>query len=191
MQSRNSALHPFSLLRQLAGRARLASTIGFALFLALSGLGQIRTASAAPVLSFVVESIDCGSVTGIFSWSDIPIGVLARVALHGEIDIDGNVFVVDVDSENDRAGELRVTIPFQTSTWGGWHLKVNTYDNGIVEHEVIYPTFERECVTGSVSPGGTGEVEGEPVDARSGVTSEPEDDDEVEDPDGEGRVQIP
>jgi hypothetical protein len=157
----------------------------------VSLFGVQSTALAAdPVHAFSVESIDCGSVTGTFSWSDVPVGGWVEIFLYNE-DVLGLTGHSIQNLGDDTNGELRLTIPFSTDQLDGWHIYGMTSNEDIPLYVTMDPELDRECLNGSVSPGGTGNVDVEPTDARSGVTSEPVDDAVDEDPDGNGRVQVP
>jgi hypothetical protein len=151
---------------------------------------QSTTLAADPTHAFSVESIDCGSVTGTFSWSDVPVGGWVEIFLYNE-DVLGLTGHSIQNLGDDTNGELRLTIPFSTAQLDGWHIYGMTSNEDIPLYVTMDPELNRPCLNGSVSPGGAGDVDAEPVDARSGVTTEPEETGDVEDPDSEGRVQVP
>jgi hypothetical protein len=172
-------------LRSFVRALVLIAMTGTALF------GVQSTALASdPVHAFSVESIDCGSVTGTFSWSDVPVGGWVEIFLYNE-DVLGLIGHSIQNLGDDTNGELRLTIPFSTDQLDGWHIYGMTSNEDIPLYVTMDPELNRPCMNGSVSTGGTGQVDSEPVDARSGVTSEPEESVDVEDPDSEGRVQVP
>ena len=191
MQSRNSILHVVARMHQMRRYVRLVSTIGFVLFLALSGMGRGNVASAAPVFGFSVESVDCGSVTGWLYWSEVPLGGWVEIFVRIDDGSGYNGYGVR-NLGDDADGELLVTIPFSSDSLAGWYFYGKISDETYTPiYEAMDPQFERECVVGSVSPGGTGDGEGEPIDARSDATTDPGDVSPADDPDDDGRVQVP
>jgi hypothetical protein len=183
-------MRSWTVFRRARAIPRLVSVIGFALLLALGGLGQVHTASAQTG-GFVVESIGCGAVTGVIVWDDVPLGGYVNVVVRSDELAGYNGYTVR-NFGGDESGELKVSIPFSNDDLDDWYISVTVEDEfGMILDVSTSPLFDRECSAGSVSPGGTGEVESEPTDARSGVTSEPEDAEAVEDPDDDGRVQVP
>jgi hypothetical protein len=183
-------MRSWTVSRRARAIPRLASVIGFALLLALGGLGQVHTASAQTG-GFSIVSIGCGGVVGDLFWDDVPVGDYVNIFLRSDEVAGYNGYTVR-NFGDDESGALRVSIPFGTDDLDDWYLHLTIEDEfGMIVYEAMDPSFDRECSAGSVSPGGTGEVESEPTDARSGVTSEPEEDEAVEDPDDDGRVQVP
>lgn len=168
---------------------------GLALLVALLG-GMPGTAQAQTggfTWGMPETSVSCGSVSGVVEWWALPEGGSITVAIVNNVDdrlnLDG--FVND---DGDAMGAFAFDLDFPSATYEDWTLKVIAFDEtGTVIDSWDVDTFDRACVTGSVGGGGTGSDDDAPapIDARSDATTDVEDGEPVEDPDGEGRVQVP
>jgi hypothetical protein len=164
--------------------------------------GQPRLANAEGIEAAALDAnasfafVGCTSIAGNFSWVDLPFGWTVKLLLQDEQyfpNIDAYTIAEFTNNSGTGIGSDLFEYSFPTSDPDHWYLKIIVQDDGagMLEKFIAFD-FSRPCTgSGSVSAGGTGNGEGEPVDARSGVASEDNEPVSAADPDDDGRVQVP
>jgi hypothetical protein len=176
------------------------SGVAILLLLVLGIAGQASPAyaveAAALGVSATLDSIDCTSVEGAFSWTVVPDDGWVYVLAQDDFAVEQGFYYLIESFRNEGgiadSGSAPFTMPFETTAYE-WTLFLRVYDaahNPVLE---VSADFSRPCLPGYVGGGGTGDDDDAPapVDARSGVTSEPDDTEPAGDPDDDGRVQVP
>jgi hypothetical protein len=168
----------------------------------VSMAGLSRPVIAADVEAAALDAnanfafVGCSSIAGNFSWVDLPPDWTVKLLLQDEHyfpNIDAYTIAEFTNNGSTGAGSELFAYGFPTSAPDHWYLKVIVHDDGagMLEKYIAFD-FSRPCTnSGSVSAGGTGDGDGKPVDARSGVTSEANEPSSADDPDDDGRVQVP
>lgn len=166
----------------------LVALIGLLLSLTLA-MPESTLAAEAELVS---TELTCGGVQGEVAWSDALPGYQIYVRLinpEASFTYSAIVFVDDTNT----TGSYEFDLLFGSENLDGWTLLVYIEDSLdlLVFSESTGP-FSRECFFGDVAPGGTGNGSVEAVDSRSGDVADPvEPAESVDDPDNDGRVQVP
>lgn len=166
----------------------LVALVGLLLSLALVTPASTLAAEA----ELVSTELTCGGVQGEVAWSGALPGYQIYVRLINPEASFTYSAIVFVDDSN-TTGSYEFDLLFGSEDLDGWSLLVYIEDSLdlLVFSESTDP-FSRECFFGDVAPGGTGNGSVEAIDSRSGDAAEPVAPGEpADDPDDDGRVQVP
>jgi hypothetical protein len=162
------------------------------LVLLLATIVATPSPAAAIGLGLSNAQFDCGGVSLTYSWADAPVGGRVSFWLYHPDAGTYYGYTVNIDDTN-QTGSQEVDVPYGAEILDGWQLLLEIKDDtNLTVFGYESDPFSRECFEGSVGPGPTGDGSVEAVDSRSGGDAGPvEPAESADDPDDDGRVQVP